>query len=83
MPWPSEGRGRTCATPRDGHAVALVHAVTAPLALELVLPWLAEEDHDAALAYAWQAVAALHVAYDIERHAARRPTTEVHPRPPN
>jgi hypothetical protein len=51
-----------------GHPVALIHAVTAPLALEMVLPWLAEEDHDAALAYAWQAVASLHVAYDIDRH---------------
>ena len=49
-------------------AIALVHAITGPLALELVLPWLAEEGRDAALAYAWQAVAALHVAYDIDRH---------------
>ena len=53
----------------DGHAVALVHAVTAPLALELVLPWLGEEDHTAALAYAWQAVAAIHVAFDVDRSA--------------
>jgi Questin oxidase-like len=51
-----------------GNAIGLLHSVTAPLALELVLPWLAVEDHDAALAYAWQAVASLHVAYDIERH---------------
>jgi Questin oxidase-like len=50
-----------------GHAVALIHSVTAPLALELVLPWLAPEDRDAALGYAWQAVASLHVAYDIDR----------------
>jgi hypothetical protein len=55
----------------DGSAIGLLHAVTAPLALELILPWLAVEDHDAALAYAWQAVASLHVAYDIERHRAR------------
>jgi hypothetical protein len=53
-----------------GDAVALVHTVTAPLALELVLPWLAQEDCDAALAYAWQAVAAIHVGYDIDRRAA-------------
>ncbi len=53
----------------DGHAVALVHAVTAPLALELVLPWLGEEDHTAVLAYAWQAVAAIHVAFDVGRSA--------------
>jgi hypothetical protein len=50
-----------------GHAIALIHAVTAPLAVELVLPWLGEEDHSAALAYAWQAVAAIHVAYDVDR----------------
>jgi hypothetical protein len=53
----------------DGHAIAMLHSITAPLALELVLPWLAEEDRDAAVAYAWQAVAALHVAYAIERHS--------------
>jgi hypothetical protein len=52
----------------DGHAIALLHAITGPLALELVLPWLAAEDHDAALAYAWQAVASIHVAYAIDRH---------------
>jgi hypothetical protein len=52
-----------------GHAIALIHAITAPLAVELVLPWLAPEDHDAALAYAWQAVASIHVAYAIDRQA--------------
>ena len=46
---------------------SLLHAVTSPLACELVLPWLAEEDRDAALGYVWQAAAALHVAYDIDR----------------
>jgi hypothetical protein len=51
------------------NTIALIHTVTAPLALELVLPWLAHEDHDAALAYLWQAVAAIHVAYDIDRRA--------------
>ncbi len=50
-----------------GDVIGILHSITAPLALELVLPWLAVEDHDAALAYAWQAVASLHVAYDIER----------------
>ena len=54
----------------DGNAIGLLHAVTAPMALELVLPWIAAEDHDAALAYAWQAVASLHVAYDIDRQRA-------------
>ena len=52
-----------------GGAIGLLHAVTAPLACELLLPWLAEEDRDAALGYVWQAVAALHVAYDIDRIA--------------
>jgi hypothetical protein len=52
-----------------GHDVALIHTVTAPLALELVLPWLGGEDHTATLAYAWQAVAAIHVAFDIDRSA--------------
>jgi hypothetical protein len=52
-----------------GSAIALIHAITGPLALELVLPWLAEEDHDAALAYTWQAVASIHVAYALDRHA--------------
>jgi hypothetical protein len=50
-----------------GSAIALVHAITSPLAFELLLPWLAREDRDAALGYAWQAVAALHVGYDIDR----------------
>jgi hypothetical protein len=51
-----------------GGAIGLLHAVTSPLACELVLPWLAEEDRDAALGYVWQAAAALHVAYDIDRN---------------
>jgi len=50
-----------------GGAIGLLHSVTAPLAGELLLPWLAEEDRAAALAYIWQAVAALHVAYDVDR----------------
>jgi hypothetical protein len=54
----------------DGGAFGLLHAVTSPLACELVLPWLAEEDRDAALGYVWQAAAALHVAYDIDRIAS-------------
>jgi hypothetical protein len=50
-----------------GGAIGLLHSITAPLACELVLPWLALEDRDAALGYVWQATAALHVAYDIDR----------------
>jgi hypothetical protein len=65
----------------SGDVIGLLHSVTAPLALELVLPWIAEEDHDAALAYAWQAVASLHVVYDIDRHAPGPPL--VHDEPPS
>jgi hypothetical protein len=64
------GGGRAYLRNADAsNPIALVHTVTAPLALEMVLPWLAEEDRDAALAYAWQAVAAIHVAYALDRHA--------------
>ena len=52
-----------------GGAIGLLHAVTSPLACELLLPWLAQEDRDAALGYVWQAAAALHVAYDVDRIA--------------
>ncbi len=51
----------------EGGAIGLLHAVTSPLACELVLPWLAPEDRDAALGYVWQAAAALHVAYGDDR----------------
>jgi hypothetical protein len=51
----------------DGGAFGLLHSVTSPMACELILPWLGAEDRDAALGYVWQAVAALHVAYDIDR----------------
>ena len=47
------------------------------MACELVLPWLAEEDRDAALGYVWQAAAALHVAYDVDRTAP--PPTDAPP----
>ncbi len=53
----------------DGGAIGLLHSVTAPMACELILPWLAVEDRDAALGYVWQAAAALHVAYSIDRKA--------------
>ena len=60
-----------------GGAIGLLHAVTSPLAGELLLPWLAQEDRDAALGYVWQAAAALHVAYDevgsLRPRATRRP----------
>jgi hypothetical protein len=51
----------------EGGAFGLLHSVTSPLACDLVLPWLGAEDRDAALGYVWQAAAALHVAYDVDR----------------
>ena len=70
----------------DGGAIGLLHSVTSPLACELLLPWLADEDRDAALGYVWQAVAALHVAYDIDRtsvpcRAGRRSPADAPGRP--
>jgi hypothetical protein len=53
----------------NGAAIALVHSITSPLACELLLPWLPREDRNAALGYVWQAAAALHVGYDIDRTA--------------
>ncbi len=64
----------------DGGAIGLLHAVTSPLACELVLPWLAEEDRDAALGYVWQAAAAL--ARRLRQSTGRRPSRQRHPRPP-
>ncbi len=52
------------------HGIALVHAVTVPLALELVLPSLDPADRPAAFAYCWQAAAALHSAYARNREPA-------------
>jgi hypothetical protein len=63
----------------SGGAFGLLHAVTSPLACELVLPWLAEEDRDAALGYVWQAAAALHVAYDVDRQAPAPAPAEAPP----
>lgn len=51
----------------EGGAIGLLHAVTSAMACDLLLPWLHEEDRDAALGYVWQAVAALHTAYAIDR----------------
>ena len=53
----------------DCGAIGLLHAVTSPLACELLLPWLAQEDRAAALGYVWQAAAALHIGYDVDRVA--------------
>lgn len=59
-----------------GHGIALVHAVTAPMALELLIPALGPEDGATAFAYAWQAVAALHAAFAPARPGADRTEVE-------
>jgi len=46
-----------------GHAVAFVHAITAPTALRRIAPHVKPETVHAALPYAWQAAAAIYVAY--------------------
>lgn len=43
--------------------IAFVHTVTAPAALRLLLPYLSAEVHPMALAYAWQACAAIAATY--------------------
>ena len=63
-----------------GGAIGLLHSVTSPLACELLLPWLAEEDREAALGYVWQAVAALHVGYDVDRHTPVPTSRRTRPR---
>jgi hypothetical protein len=55
------GAGAYLANAGRGREVALVHTVTAPMALDLVLPALRPADRPTVFAYAWQAVAALHV----------------------
>lgn len=47
--------------------VALVHLVTAPMAAALLVRAVGAADRSTLLAYAWQAVAAMHVAYDRHR----------------
>jgi hypothetical protein len=50
-----------------GARIPLLHAVTGPMALELVLPWLGRPDGELLFAYVWQAAAALHTAYAPDR----------------
>ena len=66
------GGARAYLSNAEPFPIALLHTITA-LALELVLPWLAAEDRDAALAYAWQAVASIHVAYAIDNDPPELP----------
>lgn len=50
-----------------GHAVALVHAVTIPMAFELLLDDVAVDERAGVFGYAWQAAAALHVCFAEDR----------------
>jgi hypothetical protein len=52
-----------------GHPVALVHAVTGPMALQLLLPALGQPERETAFAYLWQAAAAIFVAFADDRRA--------------
>jgi hypothetical protein len=59
--------------------VAFVHAVTAPSALRLLAPYLAEPDARLAARYAWQACAAIYAWYATRpppSPSARTPSTE-------
>jgi hypothetical protein len=61
--------------------IAFVHAVTAPSALRLLLPYLAEAEACLAARYAWQACAALYAWYATTSTpflTAREPITESH-----
>ncbi len=51
----------------DHAAIALIHAVTVPMAVELLLDALAPDDQLEVFAYAWQAAAALHVGFADHR----------------
>jgi len=61
------GTGALEANAGRGVDIALVHAVTAPMGLELLLGALDAADRPTVFAYGWQAVAALHATYATER----------------
>ena len=67
--WPWAGRGPICATPTTGTPSRCCTRSRRRWRSSWSCPGWPREDRDAALAYAWQAVAAIHVAYDIERTA--------------
>ena len=47
----------------DANAIGLIHCVTGPSAVRLLLPYLTPEVADAACAHAWQAGAAIYAAF--------------------
>jgi len=60
------------ANARDTYtAIAFVHAVTGPSALRPLLPYLSDANVRGALAYAWQAAAAMYATFGIRRELSR------------
>jgi len=57
-----------------GPAIPLIHSLTAPAAVKLVLPHLPAEQHRPSLAAAWQASAALIGAFAVERSIPAPPS---------
>jgi len=55
------------------HQIALTHAITAPSAVRLLLPYLDEETARAATRHAWQAAAGLLVVYGAPKRARIEP----------
>jgi hypothetical protein len=60
----------------QSHLIAFVHAVTAPSALRLLAPYLADADVRLAARYAWQACAAIYAWYDTSSPLSSPPTAE-------
>jgi hypothetical protein len=61
------GAGALLANAEGGDVVALVHAVTVPMAIDLLLTSVPAADRPTVFAYGWQAVAALHAVYAADR----------------
>lgn len=66
---------RRYATHAEADPVMLVHAATAPNAVQRTLPSLPEDQWAASAAAAWSASAALHAAYARPASRGRQPTT--------
>lgn len=49
-----------------GHAIALIHTVTAPSMLRVMMPFVSASKHDEVLSYIWQTVMGLYAVYGQE-----------------
>jgi hypothetical protein len=58
-------------------SIAFVHTVTGPAALRPMLPYLGAETASTALAYAWQASAALYATFGADASAPGRPARPI------